>query len=186
MKAIQLGGKKYPGLQTWVDDEDYDRLMQHKWHPRKHHTGTFYASTSLYEGSKPAGTMTMHRLLMDAKPGEIVDHINGDTLLNIRANLRITTGQQNSFNRKKESTGRINVSRFKGVQFRKRCPKNPWEANIRHNYKAIYIGNFATEEEAATAYDRKALEIFGPYAKTNFPSASTMPQTEHRLETAQG
>jgi hypothetical protein len=32
-----------------------------------------------------------------------------------------------------------------------------------------YVGRYATEEEAARAYDRAALELLGPTAIVNFP-----------------
>ncbi|MEN6337259.1 MAG: AP2 domain-containing protein [Phycisphaerales bacterium] len=58
-------------------------------------------------------------------------------------------------------------SRFKGVWFEKRVGK--WRATIHIKGKSIWIGHFATEEEAARAYDRRAVELFGEFARLNFP-----------------
>jgi hypothetical protein len=46
--------------------------------------------------------------------------------------------------------------------------KNKWETNIQFNYKRHYIGNYENEIEAAKAYDKKALELFGENANLNF------------------
>jgi|TARA_R110002020_G_C15975619_1_gene747963 hypothetical protein len=45
----------------------------------------------------------------------------------------------------------------------------PWEAYIMFNQKNIYLGSYKTKEEAARAYDKKAIELFGEFAQLNFP-----------------
>ncbi len=44
-----------------------------------------------------------------------------------------------------------------------------WVANIKFHRQTIYIGCFPIEKEAALAYDKKALELFGDKARLNFP-----------------
>ena len=58
-------------------------------------------------------------------------------------------------------------SKFVGVTYSPHG-KKPWKAHIRHGGKLTTIGHYKNEEEAAKAYDRKALELFGVSALTNF------------------
>jgi len=77
------------GLTTLVDDENYAWLSQYTWHCT--HNG--YAASRIHlNGGYPY--LYMHRLILGARPGQFVDHINGDKLYNTRANLRFVTRDQ--------------------------------------------------------------------------------------------
>jgi hypothetical protein len=56
-------------------------------------------------------------------------------------------------------------SRYKGVSFQKDI--NKWTSKIAINKRRIYLGSYNSEEEAALAYNKAALEIFGENAKIN-------------------
>jgi hypothetical protein len=143
-----------------VDVEDYERLSQYKWHAVK--TGDrFYAYRS-----KNKRSLSMHRVIMNAPKGMVVDHIDGNGLNNRRSNLRVCTVSQNHQNRR--WTG--GVSRYKGVCFLKKV--NKWKAEITFNGRRIHIGCFADEISAAKAYDKKAAELFGEFAYLNFDKGS--------------
>ena len=62
---------------------------------------------------------------------------------------------------------RTNKSGFRGVHFHKHNKR--WRAQIGYNYKLITIGYYDTPEEAARAYDAKAKELRGEFARLNFP-----------------
>lgn len=147
-KKIPIGRNQF----AIVDDEDYEKVSQYNWHTMGSSKQTyFYAATKV----------RMHRLVMDAPPGLMVDHINGDTLDNRKSNLRLCTNSQNQ-----QNTGsRGGTSKYKGVSFRKRS--NKWIAAFRFDGKPYYCGVWDTEEDAARAVDKKRGEVCGDFASKN-------------------
>src|SRR5690554_1523278 len=85
------------GDQVLLDSEDFDRFSDKVY--SKHSQG--YAVRS--EGSvrkKTYKQYLLHREIMQAKPGEYVDHINGDKLDNRKINLRVCSNKSNVVNSK--------------------------------------------------------------------------------------
>jgi hypothetical protein len=142
-----------------VGAEDYEWLSQYKWCALKTHNNKFYAVRR-----KNNKTIIMHRQIMNAPAGLVVDHIDGNSLNNRKTNLRICTQAQNIHN---SQPRRNRSSKYKGVFWDKVNKK--WSTNIRKGDKRIYLGGFDDEIEAALAYDRKAAELFGEFAYLNFP-----------------
>lgn len=139
-----------------VDVQDYDRLRKFKWYV----CNRGYAQTTI-----DRITIKMHRMVLDINdPNIYVDHINHDKLDNRRYNLRKATNQQNQANQKVRKGF---SSKYKGVRWVDKYPNSPWRADIMYNNKKIYIGHFANEEDAARAYNLKAIELHGEYAGLN-------------------
>lgn len=146
-----------------VDDEDFERLSRHRWY---------------FDGGYALRTISgtsrrfMHHDIAGRRAGLQVDHANGDGLDNRRANLRHATHRQNTLNRRpviRRDASR--GSRFKGVS---RDPSEnrttPWRARITvAPGRQVLLGRFQTEEGAARAYDRAAIEHHGQFARLNFP-----------------
>jgi len=145
------------GKFTIVDADDYDRVTQHKWFAHKN-ADRFYALRDA--GGK---AIRMHREIVDIPPGLVCDHRNHDTLDNRKSNLRICTQAQNSYNQLPRDGG---TSRYKGVRWHKDHCK--WETSIKHKGRAIHIGYYDYEADAAIAYDDMAVELFGEFACLNF------------------
>jgi hypothetical protein len=152
-------GKGYVAV---IDDQDADLVAGFKWYPMKTKEGKVYAA-----GWKhlPPGRffVHLHRLITNAQPGQIIDHVDRDTLNCRRSNLRRATRQQNNWNAgagRKQAT-----SKYKGVCLCRRSRR--FIAQLRHNRKRIRIGYFDNEEAAALAYNAKAAELFGEFAYLN-------------------
>lgn len=93
---------------------------------------------------------------------KIIDHYNRNKKDNRIENLRDATNSQNRANAIKDRNSNNN---FKGVNI---TPYGKYRAVIYKDKKKYNIGNFKTEKEAAIAYDKKARELFGDFAFTNF------------------
>lgn len=152
-----------------VDAVDYDWLMQWKWCVQRQGK-RWYAVTSI-GGRNHRQRIQMHRLVMDAPDGLDVDHIDNNGLNNTRANLRLATRQQNMFNK---PLTEANNSGYKGVYWHKH--KMAWGASIQRDGKQISLGYFDSPEDAALAYDRAAIELFGEYAYLNLPGSDAEPK----------
>ncbi len=145
MKKILLSQNKY----ALVDDEDYKWLNKWKWCVSKNdHTGRFYAVRRKKNGKQ----VRMHREILEVKKGEIVDHINHDTLDNRKENLRKCSNRQNLQNIEKECS-----SKFPGVRWAKWA--NKWRASIRIESKHIHLGYFSNERDAAKAYEAECRKM---------------------------
>jgi hypothetical protein len=162
MKEISLTQRKI----ALVDDENYERLMQHKWHVMKNFN-TFYANREVYVNGRRT-SLQMHReiLCLSHGDGRLVDHKNRNGLDNRKDNLRITTLFINSYNRKNNIN---NTSGYRGVYCMKKGKYKYWGSGIGTAGINIYLGCFPDPISAALAYDRAAILYWGKDAILNFP-----------------
>jgi HNH endonuclease/AP2 domain len=144
-----------------VDDEDFALCSQYKWRILEDEN-TSYA-LGYTPGPRNGPTIRMHRLVMRANRGEVVDHKNGDGLNNQKSNLRVCTHQKNMWNSRAKSNTK---SGYKGVAWD--AVKQKWKARIGHNLSSISLGYFDQPIDAAKAYDKAARELRGEFARTNF------------------
>jgi hypothetical protein len=152
VRRIPLGHNRF----AIVDARDYKWLSKYKW-CASNKRGTIYAMRRTKEGK----TVYMHREIMQAPKGTVVDHIDHNTLNNRRCNLRVCTLEQNYANMGPHG----GKSGYVGVYPR----AGKWEAGITWHGEHFYLGRYDDPVEAAKARDRKAYELHGPYAYLNFP-----------------
>ena len=131
MPYIELSGKRGRGKKTLVDDSTFKKYNHLTWHL----SDTGYA---VRRNKSEGGTVRLHRLVVDAPEGMVVDHLNGDKLDNRLTNLRVCTQAENTRNRKDT----------KGIAFDK--SRNKWV--VRHRSK--FYGRYDTEQEASRAYQK--------------------------------
>lgn len=153
MKTIKIKDKT-----ILVDDEDFDSVDSFSWSLHVVRRKNYYAQAWIPQRKKP---LPMHRFLFNDPPNMQIDHINRNGLDNRRSNLRKCTANQNQWNRKINVN---NTSGFKGVRY---TPNFNWRAEICFNNKTIDLGRFKKKEDAARAYNEKAVELFGEFANVN-------------------
>jgi hypothetical protein len=89
-----------------------DLLRPYSWHVQKHTSTLFYAMT---QSKIDRERLVCHRLLMNAKKGEVVDHIRGTTLAdgvtldNTTSNLRLVSHRVNCQNQKMRKTNKTGI-----------------------------------------------------------------------------
>lgn len=133
------------------DKDDHDLIGKYTW------TVNGVVSTNIKRRHE-----RIQNLLMCPEAGYVVDHINHNPKDNRRANLRLCSQHENAMNC---LTPVNNTSGYKGVSWSKR--RNKWQVYIKHNYKHIYIGQYANKTDAARAYNQTAEKLFGEYACLN-------------------
>jgi len=95
-------------------------------------------------------------------PKYTIDHINGNALDNRYCNLRDVTQGMNNTNKRPYKCNNIG---YKGVTLH----HGKYQARVSYQGKTYTLGHYNTSEEAARAYDAKALELWGEHAVLNFP-----------------
>ncbi len=148
------------GAVAMVDDADFEQVNRYRWCLSKD-------VRSSYAMRRRGNTRErMHRFILGLSSGNglEVDHIDDNGLNNQKSNLRICSRSENKRRARKRSDSQ---SPYKGV----RPPRkgHRWEASIEAKGKRLHLGSFTTAEEAAHAYDRVAIKLFGKFARLNFP-----------------
>ena len=154
MKEIILNN----GDITVVDDIDYLEFMPYTWYLN---VGK-YVWREIYI-NKISSTIWLHREILKRvgiKEFEMCDHIDGNTLNNLRSNLRPATRSQNGMNGKLSSN---NTSGYRNIHWSVR--DQIWKASIQINGQRIHIGSYKRKEQAIFDYKLMAKLYYGEFAR---------------------
>lgn len=155
------------GQVALVDAGDEEWVRQWRWHARRIRHN-WYASRTQYTAGQPY-TLYLHAAIWERHNGPVpegllIDHSNRHGLDNRITNLRLAETWQNNVNAR--ARGR---SKYRGVCYLR--ARGRWRARIKLHGVSYWLGYHDTEEEAARAYDARAVELFGEFARLNFPHA---------------
>lgn len=121
MAEIELSGKYGKGLKVILDEDDYLKYKDRSWHLL---VGRYAANGHDY----------LHRLIMNAPKGMVVDHRNHNTLDCRKKNLRVVSQIENCRNTKSL-----------GYYFEN------WSGKFHVEYRGVNFGRFKSEAEAKRA-----------------------------------
>ena len=141
------------GLYTLIDYADLPLVADYDWQAMERYDGNGWYAVS------QSGRLRMHRVILGARRGQLVDHRDGNGLHNRRSNLRIGTKAQNAQNR---------------LTAARELPTGVYQAGQRYfariagggKYKSL--GGYATPEEAHAAYVREAAARYGDWLHPSF------------------
>lgn len=154
------------GLPVLIDSEDLSLVEGLKWFVEYKQRSTGRKVARVRANSYALGKnspVALHQLVL-GRPGLIIDHINRNPLDNRKENLRLANHAGNRVNSDPHA-GR----KFKGPSRISRPSGDRWECRLWVNGSCLYLGTFDSEIGAAKAYDKKAKELWGEFARLNFP-----------------
>ena len=144
-----------------IDDDDFGLICDYKWYIQSVSECKYaVARTTLPNGK--IKVILMHRLIIKPLDCYEIDHIDGNGLNNQKDNLRTCRHRDNIRNRRKHKKG---SSTYKGVSWD--TQKKRWRAYIHSGGKRIRLGDYKTEKDAASAYNKAAKLIFQEFANLN-------------------
>jgi HNH endonuclease len=155
------------GLYAIIDSDDARLVEGFNWYAMRHRN-KYYAARGVRAGGSYVNVF-LHTAINPVSNGYEVDHVDGNTLNDRRCNLRTASSAQNQWNRpklKKTKFGFAPKSPLKGAFFQKPSGnrKPCWKSRISVNGKAVYLGCFATDVEAAEAYAKASRKLHGEFA----------------------
>ena len=152
-----------------IDTDDMEKInkcvwcINKCWNKKTNTEPIWYAGSAQKDKDKNISVL-LHRFIMNAPKGKVVDHINHDTLDCRKSNLRICTQSQNKMNTRMQCN---NKSGHTGVRFNEKLVTPKWSAYIKVNLKRKHLGYFDTYEEAVIVREEAERIVFGEYTRVD-------------------
>ena len=159
---IHIVSKKHGEFDVLFDIEDIEKVSEYKWCINGFRNTKSNCDYEKFYCVSNEGKF-MHRILMDAKRNEFVDHIDHDGLNNRRNNMRTCSFSENRKNNpmyKNNKYGHIGVCKYNYNNM------NKWMAHIMVDRKKKTLGYFDTYEEACKAREEAEIKYYGEFANT--------------------
>lgn len=134
---------------TIIDSVYFDKIKNYTWNLN----ARGYVQTG---GGN--NIILLHRFILDAPKGVLVDHKDLDRLNNRKDNLRLCNQSQNMYNKPVLDRNKCGI---KGLYYN----GFSWTASINCDGKKLHIGSFSSIEDAIDAYNKKATEVAGEFAR---------------------
>lgn len=163
LPIFNTDGSVLTELSIIYDEKIEKLLLSRSWQPKYENNSWRIISRQGKKGNIQLGRFIWENLVDKIPDKMVVDHKNNNPLDNRIENLRLCSRTENTRNSAPSKTVK-KTSIYKGVCKNKKRSK--WIASIRCE-KSIYIGSFSSEVEAARAYNKKAMELFGDFAWLN-------------------
>lgn len=141
----------------YFDIEDYEIIKKYCW---REEVKGYIRATAIINNEEVS--VWLHRLVMNAQPGELVDHIKHKKYDNRKSQMRIVNNSQNIMNSKPNNK---NTSGVPGVHQRKDSKK--WVARITINGERLYLGTFLNFQDAVAARRQAEDVYFKEFSYTN-------------------
>lgn len=157
------------GVFVMIDEADWHKVANYRWFPKPMggRGGKVYAAATVQTPDGPRHVL-MHRLIVDCPRGLVVDHLNGDTLDNRQANLRICTRGENARNKGHDAPS------MRGVQKR----GDRWIARVTIGRRTMHVGTYDTLAEAQAAAAQARRDRYG--SRTDLSEKSRKPPLSSR------
>jgi len=153
---LKIVSVKHGTFEILLDDEDVEKVKQLHWNINKFN----HAMKRNYFYVVNRDGLLLHRYIMNAPKGLVVDHINGDKLDNRKQNLQICTVKKNS---RKSQFRLTNKSGHSGVFWYYYNNVNKWVAQIIVDYKTIHLGYYDDIKDAIKAREKAEIKYFGDF-----------------------
>jgi AP2-like factor, euAP2 lineage len=152
------------GEKIKVDAEDFEDVSKRSW--RVIYRGKEkkpLVVTSIRTGAT-SRTMSLGQYLLKPKKGKMAYPRRWQEGLDYRKENIVVCNmkeRQRMLPKRREKT----TSKYRGVSYIQ--SKKTWRARIEKNNKAFFLGDYATEEKAARAYNKAARDLFGDLGYQN-------------------